>query len=115
MVAPAEVRAAVARLWTCNAHLFPSAIAVACTVRDFLDTQEITHDDVNGIVERLLLPDVRQRHRGAWDVIADLSRFVAEAAARNKSRREAEERRRQGEAFEGAKPVDLAGLFAMPN
>lgn len=116
LVLPADARAAVARLWACNGHLFPSAAPLACTVRDYLDTQEVTAGDIGDICARLLLPDVRARQRGSWDVIADLSRFVAEAAARNKSRREADERRRAADEFEAARPaVPLGDLFKMPD
>lgn len=116
LVLPADARAAVARLWACNGHLFPSAAPLACTVRDYLDTQEIDPDDIGDICARLLQPDVRARQRGSWDVIADLSRLVGETAARNKARREADERRRQSDEFEAARPaVPLGDLFRMPD
>lgn len=110
MVVPPGARAPVARLWACNGHLFPTAAPLACTVRDYLDTQEITAEDIGAICERLLSPQMRAQQRGSWDVIADLSRLVSEVATRNKSRREAEERRREADRS-SACPVNLAGLF----
>ncbi len=106
---PHDCRPAVARLWMCNAHLFPSALALCATVRLYLDEQPITTDDVNSIVGRLLQPEARSRQKFASDVLADMSRMVAEACKRNVAREEAAKRKEDGEQFAAAKIA--SGLF----
>ena len=114
MVVPADVRRAVSRLWLCNQHLFPSALAISCTVRDYLEAEDVTADDVNAICEKLMRPAVRALHKFPADLIADLSRYVAEFAARNKSRREADGRQQEADRFKAATKIDAGDLFKFP-
>lgn len=111
-IVPEGCRPEVVRLWLCNSHLFASSLPLCSTVRVYLDEQEITADDVNTIVARLLQPDARARHRFASDVLADLSRMVAEAVKRNKARQQCERLARERKAFDVK--VIAADLFSKP-
>jgi hypothetical protein len=100
LMIPAEWRPAVGRLWMCNAHLFGgSALALCATLRVYLDEHAITTEDVEGIVRILLLPRKRAQQRFASDVIAELSRLVAEAIEARKSRDQNQRLRAESAAF----------------
>lgn len=112
LMIPAECRVAVGKLHLCNQHLFgSSALALCATVRVYLDEQPITIEDINRICGRLLQPDIRARCRGSWDVIAELSRLVDEAAKRNRAADATEARRKDAADYRCR--VDL-GTIGMP-
>lgn len=77
LLVPAAVRVDLARLWACNAHLFPNQLPLFATVRDYLD-QGLPVEAVPGIVRRLLAAERRANHRFASDLLTDLAALVAD-------------------------------------
>lgn len=80
---PPEVRPAVVKLWVCNHHLFPTALALAASVSVALAETSVTFDNVTAICAALLHPARRSKIKFAADLIAEFSRLVDECAKRN--------------------------------
>lgn len=112
LLVPADCRPPMLRLWMCNAHVLPSALALAATLRVYLDERTLDPDDLPGIVDRLLLPEVRAKQRFASDVLADLALFVSEARTRRAAREATEARR--AVPPDVVSPVALGDLFKLP-
>ncbi len=96
---PADWREAVAVLWTCNAHLLPSALALCSRLRVYQESAGLTTDEVRAICRVLVEPERAARHRFAADLLADLAGMVGECKARRKGREQTARMREDGEAF----------------
>lgn len=108
-IVPADCRAAVAKLWACNSHLLPSALALSSRVRVYLDERTLTAADVEDIANRLVQPERAARHKFAGDLLADLAALVSEKIKSNKAREECEARRKESAAFDVSKIT--GGMF----
>lgn len=98
------------KLFLCNSHVLQSALALCSTLRVYLDEYPLTPDDVNAICAKLLRPEVRARHKFAADLIADLSRLVANRLRKREAQREVAVRAAETKAF-AVKKVIAADLF----
>lgn len=111
LVPEGPARLAVTRLWMTNTHLIPSALALCSRIRVYLDERTLTAEDVVRIATRLTRPEVAQRHKFAGDLLADLARMAAEAAARNEARAAVDDMRREAREVQAARAGDL---FTLP-
>jgi hypothetical protein len=106
LLVPKDCRAEITRLWMCNSHLLPSALALCSRVRSYLDECEVDAEDIRAIAVKLAQPEFAERHRFAGDLLADLAACVNRAAERNRSVRENQKRRSESDQFEALK-IDL--------
>ncbi len=111
IVPEGEARRAVTRLWMCNAHLIPSALSLCARIRVYLDERTLSPEDVARIADRLVQPELAQRHRFAGDLLADLARLAAEQAAWNEARAANDAMRREAEE---ARVLRAGNLFKLP-
>ena len=112
LLPPGAARAALSKLWMANSHLFPGALALATTLRLYLDDHGLTIPDMVDVCHRLLAPERRATHRFASDLIADLSGLVAEVLKRRAAQERQDERKRldHKERTEAIRGCDL-GTF----
>ena len=112
LLIPADLRPAVSRLWMCNAHLLPSALALCSTIRVYVDELPLTANDFERIVSRLLTPERRATHRFASDLLTDIATLTAEAVKAKQNAEQLAELRDSVAAVAGG--VRLSDLFQKP-
>lgn len=114
LLLPAEFREDATRLWFCNAHLFPQSLAICATLRVYLDEHGLTPDDVGRVVDAMLQPGRRAKHRFAGDVLADLAALVdvfLRERRQAESRREESDRQARWEREAARGPLRLAEIL----
>lgn len=107
---PHDWRQPVAILWTTNAHLLPSALALCSRLRLYAE-DGLTAAEVKTICRVLTEPERAARHKFAADLLADLSGLVATCNSRRKNLAETARLRGQSEAFRAAGLTGLGDLF----
>lgn len=98
MMIPADWRSSVAVLWTTNAHLLPSALAL-CARLKLYSGDGLTGEQVRAICKKLTAPEKAANHRFAADLLADLSGEVAAVLRSARIKEQTEAMREEGERF----------------
>lgn len=107
LILPEPVRAAVGKLWMCNSHLFPSGLPLCSTIRVYLDAGTLEHTDIDALVDRLLTPEHRRRHKFASDLLTDLADLLLVIPA---ERKKAERAMAQSDAMRRWEAEAVAGV-----
>lgn len=116
MMLPPDWREPVAVLWTTNAHMLPSALAVCARLRLYAG-QGLTTDDVETICRVLCEPARAATHQFAAQLLADLAGMADQALKRRKAAEQTARMREEGRAFAGrglAGPGQLFPEFGVP-
>jgi hypothetical protein len=95
----------------CNAHLFPSGLALFATIRVYLDAGTLDAQDLETVVDTLLTPEHRARHKFASDLLVDLAeQVVAVPVARRKTERAARVREEM-QRWESERHIPAGSIF----
>lgn len=92
MAAPAPLRHAIWRVWTCHQHLFPSPLPLAGAVAVWVREFGLREDDAAVILAGLMSPDRMATHRFHADLMTSLAAGASEAIRRRRAEAEAAER-----------------------